>query len=218
MEILISPAGALAADGDTAVVNVYVREFEGDPVEDGTTLLLTAAGGTLCATPASYPWPVRQNVTPLSCAESADAVWPAILKLKTYGGVASALVRTAAVPGTLTIAARSGSLTGTKDVAISAIVAPAQSRIVGGSSPDTVVTGQMATVTAFLTTPAGEPVQARTRVLFSAVDTGAVEVTRQLALTQDGYARTAVRVKKVGSFYVRVTSGTVVDSIRVVGR
>jgi hypothetical protein len=211
IEISVAPT-LLAADGDTAVVSVYVTEADGAPVADGTQVVLTATGGTLCAAPTPLPWFLRPEAQPPSCAGQLAQPWPTIVELQTTAGVGTALVRSGPAAGPLGLRARSGGVSETTSVNVSGVTAPAGAKLVLQAEPDTIALNRSSTITAYLTTAENVPVPDGTLVIFAAPDHA---LSRSIAVARGGFARSVLTGKKGGDAVVTVTSGTTTGQVTV---
>lgn len=193
-------ASVIAADGGIATVSSLVVEADGQPAEDRTSVVFIATGGELCVVASGAP--------------ESECAWSTIITAKTVDGVASALVRGGA-GSTLTVDARSGRITASKMFTLSSLVAPAGSKVLMNSNPDSVSVGSSSRILAFLTTAEGAAVPNGTRVVFRA---SAGRLDQAIVITQDGFAGATFVGSAAGTTVISATSGAASGSDTVVVR
>lgn len=193
---LTAAATTIAGNGGTTMVSALLTEEDGVFAEDGTTVAFMTSGGEVCTPAADAP---------------AECAWSTITIAKTRDGVAQALVR-AGVGNTMTVEARSGSIKATRDLTISSLVAPAGGSMLVEAEPDTVAAGGSSQILAFVSTADGAPVPEFTRVVFT---TSSGKLSRNIALTEDGFAGTTLTAGAAGAAVVSIVSGAVRDSATI---
>lgn len=205
---LVAPSGSsivlaigstiLPADGGQTTATALVTEQDGIAVKDGTRVVFIASGGDLCESPPD---------------EAVDCNWASIITVGTKKGIASARLR-AGGAGAITLDARSGGVNAAqKTITASALTAPANSKVVLDSEPDTIKVGGKTAIRSYLTTAEGAPVPNATRVVFSA--TGGT-LSRNIVLTQEGFADAVFTGSTAGTAEVSLVSGTAKSSVSIV--
>lgn len=202
IELAANPT-QLGVDGDTAVLTAFVYESDGRRVDNGTIVTFIASSGGFC-----QPESTSQQGAPAGRCDSG------IVSASTRDGIAKAVYSSGSTPGDVTITARSGVITKAATLTLTALVAPADAKVVADAEPDTIAVGQTSRITAFLSTATG-PVQNGTRVVFSSADSAVLD---PIATTHDGFAQTTVMGRRAGALAVLIVSGTVRDSAVVIVR
>lgn len=197
---------SIAVDGDTSFVSVFVAEEGGHAVRDGTLVTFIASTGGLCVSDSQSVRVSDESCTRLSGAQ----VLPPIVNAPTDGGIASVLFRSGTAAGPATVSARSGKATATTTITISGLVAPDDGSLKVVATPAHVAPGGASTITALVLRSDGSAVLDGTRVRFT---TTAGSLSRQITLTQAGYAQTTLTAPaQPGNVIVRAVSGMVKDS------
>jgi hypothetical protein len=192
--VALAPS-TIGADGDTSRVSVYLSEPDGVYVDDETRVVLSVSGAWMCALPSAGELRSARSTDPAPCSAQAAVQWSPIVELRTHGGVASALLRSGPTSGALSVTAKSGTVSQSTNVTVSALVAPSTGKGTIQLAQESLAAGKSMTVDAFLTTQDGAPVPDNTRVVFTSSDTAALALSRTVALTSAGLARTTATAR-----------------------
>jgi hypothetical protein len=182
-------ASTIAAGGEPTTVSVLVAEQDGVLVRDGTRVTFVLSGGEVC--------------TDSAAPSHTGCTWSNIATAETKVGVATAYVR-GREAGTITLQVRSGSITTSKNITVSGLVAPANAKVVIQATPDSLAVGASSAIRAFVSTAEGAPVANGTRVVFTATN-GTID--RPIVLTQDGFADARFLASTAGTAEVKLVSG-----------